>query len=158
MTRIVKLCIWSFGILSFLLGCSESVSPLTFPTQEVELSGSIDENIETCTNNPRATQQDLNECASQHALESQQELELLLEDIEKNFSSEDWEQLNLNQIDWENQKEKDCTWSQKLWAGGSIESMKYWECVIVLNNQRIKFLKVTVCFSGRWADGLEACD
>ncbi len=110
-----------------------------------------------CFANPRATQPELNICAQEKLLESEQALQEFLAILNSDIP-EGWrQQLANNQEIWTRLKEQDCEWVASFFEGGSMAPMQQRLCMAACNQKRIDFLKNAYCMA--WAsDDRIGCD
>jgi uncharacterized protein YecT (DUF1311 family) len=96
-------------------------------------------------NRTAITQFDLNQCAAQQVLDSQQRLDQLLIELKDKFSGDSGKELQAIQQNWQTFRDRSCTWQKSLFENGSLAPMEYSQCIASYNNQRIEELAILLC-------------
>ena len=150
------LCFKLLVLISFSL-CVSSCQQAKSASQTSNSLKEIGLETEDCFSNPRATQPELNICAQEKFLESEEVLREFLEILNSDIPERLQQQLASNQEIWTGLKEQECEWVASFFEGGSMASMQQRLCMAAYNQKRIDFLNNAYCMA--WAsDDRIGCD
>jgi uncharacterized protein YecT (DUF1311 family) len=79
------------------------------------------------------------------ARQTEDKLNRLLDELQKNLPAEKWSALKSIQAIWEEFRNKDCSWERGFFEDGSAAPLVYGNCLETHDLERIKRLKLFLC-------------